>query len=308
MRKILIAIMVILACSPAVFADLTSTPAPAAFADIGTVRAAGMGGAFAAIANDSNAVFYNPAGIPTSDYTDFSFMWAKHKDLVQYNYFSLIYPMRKLRGVGGAVIVSGDELINERTLFFSYAENLNWLLGIIKGVHVGANLKFHFGGYGNNEDDPSPLHVTGTMFGVGLDFGLLWQINSNLQFGLMVKDGFSFINWSNNLHDSFWQEGVPMTTDIGLCYKTNDMYLAIDLTDVDRIHIGVEKTVATYLDLRAGIMQELELGADREYSLGLGVGHFEFGAKRELSMNIDFAYVFEVLASTFKFQLSFKFK
>src|ERR1700674_1333131 len=62
----------------AVLLPLTVAPVHAAFLDDGFgARPVGMGGAFTAIADDSNAPLYNPAGIVQVQWNELSAMYAQ---------------------------------------------------------------------------------------------------------------------------------------------------------------------------------------------------------------------------------------
>lgn len=304
MKRLISIILVILAASAA-FAEPTG--APAAFVNIGTARASAMGGAYVAAADDANAVFYNPAGIVNSQYKDVTFMYAKQKWLVPYNYFAFVYPINKNRGVGMGMAISGDISMMEQTYIFSYCENFDWLQKLITGFNAGASFKMQFANFGINES-ADPDKVGGSAWGVGLDLGLMWAVMPNLQVGFMMRDLLSFVKWDTLHNVESVSQGVPMTTSVGFKYFTKEFLATAEVTDIDTLKIGIEANVYTYLDLRAGYSQTLDFEAYKQYSIGLGVGHFEFGAKRELSMNIDAAYVFERLDNTLKIQTSFKFR
>lgn len=281
---------------------------PGAFADIGLSRPSAMAGAYVAVADDASGIFYNPAGILTSEYKDITFMYTKQKFLVPYNYFAFIWPFEKQRGAGFGMIVSGDPVLLEQTYLFSYSENLNWLIGqVISGINIGTSFKLHFANFGYNQSD-DPDKVGGSAWGIGMDFGLLWELPMNVKFGMMIKDGFSFIKWDTVHNDESTIEGVPLTSSIGFSYKMKNVLVTIALSDLDTLRFGGELTLFDYMDLRAGLTQELTIESYREYSLGLGIGRFIFGAKNELSMNLDAAFAFERLTNTLKIQTSFKFK
>ncbi len=281
---------------------------PGAFADIGLSRPSAMAGAYVAIADDASGIFYNPSGLTNSEYKDITFMYTKQKFLIPYNYFAFIWPFEKQRAAGFGMIVSGDAVLLEQTYLFSYSENLNWLLGqVISGIKIGASFKLHFANFGYNESS-DPDKVGGSAWGIGMDFGLLWDLPMGVKFGAMLKDGFSFIKWDTIHNDEATIEGVPLTSSIGFSYKIKNVLVAIALSDLDTLRLGGELTLFEYIDLRAGLTQELTIESYREYSLGLGIGRFVFGAKNELSMNLDAAFAFERLTNTLKIQTSFKFK
>ncbi|HPD18679.1 MAG: hypothetical protein KA120_04315 [Candidatus Goldbacteria bacterium] len=309
MKKYLNLIIVIVFISNTIFAsDAVYNGIPGAFADIGLSRPSALAGAYVAVCDDASGIFYNPAGLATSEYKDITFMYAKQKFLVPYNYGAFIWPFNKQRGVGFGMIVSGDQVLLEQTYMLSYSENLNWLLGrIISGIYVGTNLKFHFANFGYNESD-DPDKVGGSAWGIGMDYGLLWELPMNVKFGVMIKDGFSYLKWDTIHNPESVTEGVPLTSSFGFSYKVKNALVSIALSDLDTLRLGGELTLFDYIDLRAGILQELTVESYREYSVGLGIGRFEFGAKKEYSMNLDAAFAFERLTNTLKIQTSFKFK
>lgn len=284
---------------------------PGAFIDIGLARPSAMAGAFTAIADDASAVFYNPAGIVNSQYKDFTFMYAKYKGLVPYNISSVIWPINENRGVGLGVIVSGDTLFDEKTIFLSYSEKLDWLIGRfgIKGLCVGASFKLQFAGFGNNIDG-SPDRAQGSAGGFGLDLGVLYAVSPEIQVGAFVRDALSAIwwgsNWDGEAHN--YLQGVGLTTDLGLRYKIKDFMISMTLSDLDKLKVGFEKTFFDYVDIRGGFSQTMDFESYQEFMVGLGIGHFVFGQRKEFSMNLDFAYLFERLDNTFKAQWSLKYK
>lgn len=281
---------------------------PASFVDIGLSRPSAMGGAFTAVADDVNAIFYNPAGIYQSEYKDITFMYTKQKNLIPYNYAGFIYPFDKYRGAGIGLIISGDDYLDEKTILLSYCENFEWLLKILK-ISAGLNLKLYFAGFGNNKATTEEK-VTGGAWGIGVDSGFLWAITDNVQIGLFLRDSFSYINWTSKYVDKehSYNEGVPLTSSFGIRYKIKEFIASCDISNLNKLKLGLEKTIFNYIDLRAGFTQTLDIESYKEYTLGLGIGHFEFGSKREFSSSLDIAYLFERLASTLKIQTNFKFK
>lgn len=285
------------------------TAVPGAFVDIGIAKASSYGGAYVSIADDASSVFYNPAGITTSEYKDVTFMYAKQKGIVPYNYFAFIWPFNKFRGAGFGVMMSGDSVLFEQTYIFSYSENLDWMLfNFTDGLYAGVNAKIHTASFGNNDDDPDPLKVKGNAWGFGMDFSLLWRFTRDVQGGFMIRDAISAVVWKADTSTTAGTESVPYTTAMGLRYKIKDFMASFQIDDFDKLRVGAEFTFFTYIDLRGGFTMELDYESYKEYMLGLGIGKFEFGAKREFSMNIDAAYVFERFDNTLKIQTSFKFR
>lgn len=305
MKKNIVLAICILMIAPAVFAEAV----PGAFIDIGLARMSGYGGCYVSVADDASAVFYNPAGITTSEYKDVTFMYTKQKGIVPYNYFAFIWPINKLRGAGFGVLMSGDSVLFEQTYILSYSENLDWMLfNFTDGLYAGVNAKIHAASFGNNEDDSSPDKVTGNAWGFGMDFSLLWKFTKDVSGGVMLRDAFSSVVWDADTGDTPGVESVPFGTSMGLMYKPKDFMAAFQIDDLSKLRVGAEFTFFTYVDLRFGFAMELDYESYKEYMIGLGIGRFEFGAKREFSMNIDSAYTFERFGSTLKIQTSFKFR
>jgi len=278
-----------------------------AFTDIGGgARPSSMGDAFVAVADDANDVFYNPAGMATAKYNDVAFMYGNDKSLVPYNYIAGIYNFNYQRAVGFGLIVSGDALEDEKTFIGAYSEKLDWLFfNLVKNVYIGANLKLEAAGFGNNTNGGAD-RMQGNAFGMGFDLGMLWHINEQVQAGFMIKNAFSYLQWNTQFNS--YGEGVPLTSDMGLSYTIPFFTIASDITDLDTLHIGVEKNIFTYIDLRAGYTQTLDMASTKQYMTGIGIGHFQFGRNKEFSTDFDVAYLFENLANTLKIQMSFKFK
>jgi hypothetical protein len=309
MKKTLLASLIAVLISSAAFADQPMTPG--AFVNIGMARAESMGGAFTAVADDASAIFYNPAGIVNDPYKEFTFMYAKDRDIVPFNYSALVYPINQYRAAGLGVIVSGDSLFDEKTIYFSYAEKFDWLLDRfgIKGLCIGTNFKLQFAGYGNTTD-PAPNSVQGSAAGVGFDFGALYPISPEIQVGAFVQDALSSLWWNSNWNGTTntYMQGVGLTSDLGARYKIKDFIASMTVSDLDTIKFGIEKNIFDYIDIRGGYTQTLDYESYKEYMVGLGIGHFVFGQRKEFSMNLDFAYLFQRLDNTLEISWSLKFK
>jgi long-subunit fatty acid transport protein len=277
-----------------------------AFTDVGTARPSALGGAFTAVADDSNAVFYNPAGIVLSDYKDFSFLHFRQKGIIPYNYASFIFPISRMRGLGAGMIISGDEIFDEKTFFLSYAENFGWVNRMLSGFSLGANVKFMFAGYGDQNISGGEERIKGSAWGIGLDLSSMWQVNENIRAGVMIRDSFSWISWKNQYET--YTEGVPLTSSFGVSYRMPEFMISGEIADLGIVKIGIEKTFFKHFDLRGGYTQVLDPESYKEYFVGFGLSRFVFGPERSMSASLDFSYGFERLDNTFKIQAGFRFK
>ncbi len=212
----------------------------------GGARAMAMGGAFTAIADDATAAFWNPAGLARfsslqaypEDWQMIFMHSERFGDLVDYNYFSAVFPLRRGESGWGITFIhlgiddipiipwepgmignsDGDdrfereigeyinfdytdfpmESANDFALFASYAQRLGF-------GSVGASVKLI-----RNDQ------VTGvSSFGIGLDFGFLrhdlWR---NLLVGAKLQDATgTYISWSTGK-----REFIYPALKVGLAY------------------------------------------------------------------------------------------
>lgn len=94
-----------------------------------SARASGMGGAFVAIADDENAVFYNPAGLGWIDGINLSSLLGRQFETVSYGYLQFAIPFF---GAGFLYLDSGA--IDTEDLTFHYISSA----GIVStGFHIG---------------------------------------------------------------------------------------------------------------------------------------------------------------------------
>ncbi len=154
MKKL--AVLVLVALLP-----LASAPARAAFQDSGWgARPVGMGGAFTAIADDSNAPLYNPAGLVQVQWNELSAMYSRlFSNLTLYSgntntggdtvhldqsYLSYVSRASKYGSFGLSwANFNTTSLYREDTVMLSYAHYLGDVIPVLDDqVSVGVNLKY----------------------------------------------------------------------------------------------------------------------------------------------------------------------
>ena len=202
----------------------------ASFVDIGFgSRPMGMGGAFTGLANDINALMWNPAGLVSLQSKQAAFSFTNQLNLIQYHFLAFGMPLSADQGLGLGLIYSGDKAMTEMTFQAGYA------ISFLKDFSAGVNLKYRYSSFGKNSLDPSEFQVfeqdeiqegisdqvKGSGSGFGLDLGLLYRLNQQVQFGLMVKDIYSPIYWNSRVDNTAKQakgsysELIPTEVSLG---------------------------------------------------------------------------------------------
>ncbi len=310
----------LLVSTPNILAQNSSIPA--GFVDVGLgARPAAMGSAYTGLADDINALFWNPAGLTNLTEKQASFTTAKLFGLISYNMVSVGMPLTYgdvKQGVGLAFVYSGDEALREMTITAGYAREVG-------PVTLGANLKYRYASFGNNKMDQGIFtekefsdamlnQVKGSANGLGIDLGLLYQFDSTIKFGLMLRDVVAPVMWNSQsaskLAKGKYTESVPFETVIGTSYKiSNEFTMTADLKpaftkDVSTtIRGGAELRLFKFLFVRAGLQNSVNSENDEKYVFGLG---FNYTVKKTL-LKFDYTYLSEQLASSNRLTLSFTF-
>ena len=227
-----------------------------------------------AIADDINALYWNPAGLPGINQLGINSMYADlFKSGVKNGYLSFCIPGPDRVGIGVDLLSIGfddDELKFVRNkINFSIGYQLpDWAsLGLnVKYVSMTAEL-----------DRISQ----GTFSGIGFDYGMLFQPSKKWKIGFMVHD------LSNTQLSGLQGNTYQRNARIGTSYQfSNAFLLAADFDD--RIHLGTEwypfrKIVA----LRAGFQKDIYTKESPTYSIGFGL-ELPF---RNYVLQFDYAYI-----------------
>ena len=229
------------------------------------VRPLSLGGAFTAVADDANAMFYNPAGLRFIKQHEAAFMNA---DLfgtgVQTTYFSYALPINRRMAVG----------MDWQHVGFGDGE-LGYNRDIVKGafssqlynsVSVGINVKYLFT---NMLLDGQSV---GKGAGLGGDVGLLVSLTNRLRLGVNVHDvtgtGVTYTGGGSATL-------LPRSVRAGVAWEAGkDLLLAMDLGR--KVHMGGEYWVTDQLVLRGGVQKDLKTSDPFELNLGLGLRYKAF--------------------------------
>ena len=211
---------------------------------VGT-RPLSMGGAFIAVADDANAITWNPAGLPGLRRTEFTTTYADLYAMgITQSYVGLVRPFSDRIALGfdwSNVGFDDKELL--------YAENkLNFALGYQphKMFSLGFTLKYLM----------RDMQLDGTSYGkssgIGYDAGILIQPLKNLKMGLGLYDlGGTQVAYKDKTSEVI----------LGQAFKLGISYMPIDVLTLaadfgDRFHFGAEYIFANRISCRAGMQHD----------------------------------------------------
>ncbi len=315
--KMLLGLMLLCFGSLHVVAQTSSIPA--AFVDVGYgARPVAMGSAYSGLADDVNALFWNPAGLNHLSEKQAAFTTANLLGIIRYNIISFAMPLKfgeAQQGGGIAVISSGDEALKEFTLLAGYSRR-------VVGIDIGLNVKYRYASFGKNNLDRGESEVFsdieynnalanqvhGSANGFGVDLGIMYQLNEKIRCGLMVRDLFSPVSWNSSVNNpelktkGKYTENVPTEIVVGTSYKVFDEFLvtadyqpAMSKDVSNMIRGGAELTLFKHLFVRAGLQDIVNDQPDEKYVFGLGL---QLNIGKGTGLSFDYSYVIEELANS----------
>ncbi len=270
--------------------------ASSAFLKIGSgARPAAMGGAFAGVADDVNALYWNPAGIARLQNREMTFSHNIWLEDTSYEYLGVVQPLDNyVMGAGVSYFnigtMDGWDVNNAPTGNFS-ARSIAFALSVGRVMNdklsLGLTLK--------------TVHEkieTESASAFAADAGGMYKLGDDSSIAFVVQNlgtGVKFVKES---------AGLPVNIKIGGAHRLlqNNLILSLDFNKYSdtgfRGDFGAEYRLAETLALRLGYNSGNDMGS------GLTAG---FGF-RISSLNVDYAFVpYGDLGNAHRFSLSYNF-
>ncbi len=239
-------------------------------------RALGMGGAFAAVANDITAIYWNPGGLAEIKQNQLFFLHSNWLANINFDYLAVAMPVRGVGTVGVSLtaLTMGDMEITtedqpdgtgETFNAASYAFGLTFSRRLTDAFMIGGNVKYIL---------ERIWHSTAT--GLAIDIGTLFYTPFyGIRFGTSISNFGTKMQMAGN--DLLVQKDIdPQRSGNN---ESVNAYLATDKFDMPlNLKIGLSR------DFNLGASQRLTLAVDALYpndnkeSLNLG---FEYAALNE---------------------------
>lgn len=260
-------------------------------------RTLSMGKAFVAVADDSDAIYINPAGLGEQKLWNVTTMNTDFMDEYRYFMMSGVYPTingsfgaRYVQSqIGGIIATEGGTLnFYNRALVLSYGtyigDDLARYLDEGKNIYAGINVKYYTEGCTGIEE------VAGS--GFNLDLGIKYVACNWLSFGMVIQNALPGLKVAGNIEP----EEMSAVAKLGTAFywRERDVVFAFDkdfFPGRPRVacpmHFGVEWKMHKNLYLRGGVDQVLGSSGD-----GNLLTNATFGVGLDYSgMKIDVAYV-----------------
>lgn len=306
MRSFVSAVLLLSLASPCLAGGTGgATPLNSLFLDA-DARPVALGGAYAALARDANALRYNPAGLAFLESHHASFMHAEHFQGVTQEYLAAAVPGTSAglvpKGAGAGLMLDtvsfgdvprttvsnprgtglGSFGIRDWTLAAGYGARTRW-----PWLGLGAALK-----YLREDIDSYSAQAA------AVDLGLMAELDE--AWGLPATLGASLQNLGTKLKFQSRREELPLNLRLGAAYRfAGAGSLALDVNRPKEgdltMHLGAEYVVRRALALRLGYNGRNEAASGITMGGGLALKRW----------NLDYAFVpFGDLGSSHRFSVA----
>ncbi|MCD8479292.1 MAG: conjugal transfer protein TraF [Candidatus Cloacimonetes bacterium] len=229
---------------------ITCTMLPAVFDDYQpSARARGMGGAFTGVANDVNAIFFNPAGLADTEYEAIIGMANLHgESFSQLKTLAAGAMLPKKLGTLGLGIRMLDVEFEGYTLSSEQIYTLSHGITLQHDIHSTINFGYNLNYYNLSFDDDDSDGA------FGLDLGVTALLHTR------TKLGFAITNLNKAKMGFENQIDLPSKMAMGISYVpydrvTTSIEVKKDFAQETEFMGGVEARVFDPLSIRVGVHQ-----------------------------------------------------
>ena len=302
---IVMAFLIITAAAPSAHAvdihDGAGTTGAAFLKIEGGSRPAGLGGAFAGLANDINTIFWNPAGLTAINDRELTAM--QHFSFADINNQTIGYAQRVERLVWGASFLGSFTEIERRQGPTEDPDSTVTVGGFATGLSLAYPLGTATSIGGTAKIISQQLDIQNA-YGVAVDIGLITRLFDNrLGIGIAVQNagildggenlpmalraGFAYRTWKQPAAEAEAEKPMPAQEVWALVADAH-----LPLLDANpSFHIGAERwfynSVAARLGYRIGLNENPSDGL----ALGVGVRRSGEDALANIDFQFDYAFV-----------------
>ena len=245
-----------------------------------SARTAALSGAFVALADDSSAIYYNPAGLRFVPGNDLSATYTSLYGLTELADMSgsLVFPTREYGVIGFSYDQFGDSVYKETGVLFSHGFYLSrdFAFGYtIKGLSV-------------------KIKEYGSGSATGVDCGFAGSIREKISLGFSVSN-------LNGPNIGSKAEPVPKRFQFGVSFQPVEGIASnFDISKSDNFddiifHLGEELNLSKFFAMRFGVRTQ-----PTSFSVGFGL--------KKGALRLDYAYLSHpVLDTSHIFSISLKF-
>lgn len=260
-------------------APLASASLDLSLAGVGA-RPMALGQAYTAVADDTNAVFTNPAGLGGQNSWGITTMSTKLLNRVDYKLVGAVYPTELgTFGIGylsastPAGYLTTDKVSISSASAISYGSsmiNLSYGRDLSEAMHMNSTLGKLYVGANVKALSSTFNGVDGTGNGSSCDVGLIFKPNDRLSTGLTFKNIGSNITWNSGA-----DEKLARSLNAGAAYNFDRGLASLDLQmggGLSLLRGGIEYQPFNLLVLRAGLNQSVTGLNETANNLSGGVG------------------------------------
>lgn len=234
-------------------------------------RAAAMGEAFTAVADDSTSLYWNPAGLARLEKGELSATYNMWFEGIGQGYVSVGFPLLGgTMGMGANYVTMGD--LEER-------DEVGTSTGTFQAFDLGVSVGFasRLGGLS--------LGLSGGMVRSTIASDTQTTFLGTVGGLLDIGESFSLGVAAQNLGTKLGEDSLPLILKAGLALKLGFLNLAADIGKPQDnelyLCVGIERWIGNVVALRAGYKTGQDIGPG--WTAGLGFKMSRFG--------LDYAYV-----------------